>query len=94
MPFLELVLQLPISPLSPFFTGIGQTLEFLGHSCREVVGQCMLQVVQRVVSGEGRQMEEWGQQVELLLRLAPLCEGLLSFISRDCLQLGWAMSRP
>lgn len=46
-------------------------------------------VVERVVRGEGGQVEEWGRQVELLLRLAPFCEGLLSFISHDCLQIGW-----
>lgn len=88
LPFLERVLHLPLSPFSPPFSAVGQTLEFLGHSCRAVVGQSVLLVVGKVVRGEGRHREGWSRRVELLLRLAPLCEGLFSFISQDCLQLG------
>ena len=47
----------------------------------------MLEVVGNVVRGKG-QRQGWGRRVEFLLRLAPLCEGLLSSISQDCLQLG------
>jgi hypothetical protein len=86
LPFLEQVLHLSLSPLSPSFTAVGQTLEFLGHSCRSVVGECVLEVVGNVVRGKG-QRQGWGRRVEFLLRLAPLCEGLLSSISQDCLQL-------
>jgi hypothetical protein len=51
-----------------------------------VVGECVLEVVGNVVRGKG-QRQGWGRRVEFLLRLAPLCEGLLSSISQDCLQL-------
>ena len=87
-PFLEQVLCLPLSHQSPAFTTVGQTLEFLGHNSRAVVGASVLSVVEKVVRGELRGEEGWGKQVETLLRLAPLCEGLLSFIIPDCLQMG------
>ena len=86
--FLEQILQLPLSPATPAFIAVGQALEFLGHSHRSVVGESVVTVVGKVVRGEVGQGERWGRQVELLLRLGPLCEGLLSFTSQDCLKLG------
>lgn len=49
----------------------------------------MVNVVGKVVRGEVGEGEMWSRQVELLLRLGPLCESLLSFTSQDCLKLGF-----
>ena len=53
----------------------------------------MVNVVGRVVRGEVGEGEMWSRQVELLLRLGPLCESLLSFTSQDCLKLGFYLQR-
>ena len=67
---------------------MADTLELLAHTHQAVLGECVLEMVGRVVRGQAGQGERWGQQVELLLRLAPLCLNLLSHISQDCLRLG------
>lgn len=85
-------MQLPLSPDSPAFSSVGQSLEFLGHSQRAVVGGSVVNVVGRVVRGEVGEGEMWSRQVELLLRLGPLCESLLSFTSQDCLKLGFLLT--
>ena len=89
--FLERVLQLPLRADSPAFTAVGQSLEFLGHTHRGVVGESVVGVVEKVVRGEVGEGEKWARQVELLLRLGPLCEGVLSFASQDCLKLGLSL---
>ena len=86
--FLERVLQLPLRPDSSAFSSVGQSLEFLGHTHRAVVGESVVSVVGKVVRGEVGEGEKWSRQVELLLRLGPLCEGVLSLTSQDCLKLG------
>ena len=90
--FLEQVFDLPFLPGSPGFTAVAQALELLSHSHQTVVAESVVTMVGKVVQGQAGRGDKWGQQVQLLLRLASLCERLLSFTSQDCLSLGVCVS--
>lgn len=52
-----------------------------------------MEVVERVVKGEGSGRGSWAERIALLLHLAPLCVSVLNSISHECLQLGKCWSK-
>lgn len=68
-------------------------LDYVGHSYQPVVADSVMSVVERVISGDVGDRNRWSGQIEFLLKLAPLCGGLLSFTSQDCLKLGFILPR-
>ena len=52
-----------------------------------------MEVVEKVVRGEGSSRDSWAERIALLLHLAPLCVSVLNSISHECLQLGKCWSK-